>query len=385
MQDRTDNPDKQAKKRVNALVIALLVISGVIAALMTVLTIIVGISAFARPPVTEKEEYAALTEKYKYNAVELHDDIGNRYGSAFVYTRQNGELYLFTNYHITGDDVSAISARFYGRNSYEKQGLLELVGYSREYDVSLLKTSTFPENPYVDIRAAGVKASVKQGAKILCLGNNLGYGIQAQNGIISTPCLVTNPQKQNHDGEPAYTIAVIGACAPLNSGNSGAAVYDLDGFLVGMNTWKVTSNAAGEAVCDTCYLTPANVLHAMFEILVGGGTSGIVDFPAVTMQSGEGGTLYVQSIHANFKFKDYKLTVDRVDSTGTRSLQVGDVILSFGSVAVEPNNFALVVGELFHYNVWGVGEKLTLKVLRNGKEISVALDELKHIRKGMSR
>ena len=381
MENRTDNTDSNAKKAkgLNALMIALVSVFGAIAVLMIALIVTVTVTSLSRTePKPNTDEFVELVGRYKYNAVELYDSVGNRYGSAFVYTRDGETLYLFTNYHVTGEDTSALQARFYGRNAFEKTGELEQIGYSKEYDISLLKTKIFPENPYVDIRAQGVVRSATQGAKILCLGNNLGYGIQAQNGIVSTPCIVTNPQK-SHDGEPSYTIAVIGACAPLNSGNSGAAVYDLSGGLVGMNTWRVTTNSAGDAVCDTCYLTPAPVMAAMFETMVGNAHSGEVDFPTVVMQTGDGGSLYVQALHTLFVFEDYKLTVKRIDATGTDKLSVGDVVTQIGSLKVEPNNFAAIVGELFNYNVWGSGDKLTLKVVRDSKETEITTDELRRV------
>ena len=379
MEKPCDNTDNGKSGKQGALLTALLSLFGLIAALLIALIVIVGISAFrSEPPVADNEIYAELADKYKYNAVELYDGVANVYSSAFVYTASGDEMYLFTNYHVSGDDVSSLCARFYGRNSYEKAGELELVGYDPYYDVALLKTATFPANPYADIRSVGTATAVA-GGRILCLGNNLGYGIQAQNGIISTPSLVTNPQKSVHDSA-LYTVAVIGACAPLNSGNSGAAVYDMKGRLVGMNTWRVTANAAGDAVCDTCYLTPAPVIAAMYDVLVGNGQSGPVDFPMLTLRAGEYGTMYIQALHVEIKFVDFKLRVTRIDSTGTRLLSEGDEITSIGERKVEPCDFVSIVGELYKYNTWGTGEKLTLTILRGGEEMKIVLDELGRVK-----
>ncbi len=233
-----ENTDNKKSGKPNVLITALLSLFALIAALLIALIVMAGVSIFRNSDggKGESEIYAEIYEKYKYNAVEIYDGVRNIYGSAFAYTTDENEMYLFTNYHVSGEDVSSLCARFYGRTSYEKAGELELIGYDPYYDIALLKTDRFPENPYVDIRANGV-AAAKTGGKILCLGNNLGFGIQAQNGIVSTPSLVTNPQKSIHNSA-LYTVAVIGVCAPFNSGNSGAAVYDMNGGLVGMNTWR---------------------------------------------------------------------------------------------------------------------------------------------------
>ena len=376
-----ENTDNKKSGKPNVLITALLSLFALIAALLIALIVMAGVSIFRNSDggKGESEIYAEIYEKYKYNAVEIYDGVRNIYGSAFVYTTDENEMYLFTNYHVSGEDVSSLCARFYGRTSYEKAGELELIGYDPYYDIALLKTDCFPENPYVDIRANGV-AAAKTGGKILCLGNNLGFGIQAQNGIVSTPSLVTNPQKSIHNSA-LYTVAVIGVCAPFNSGNSGAAVYDMNGGLVGMNTWRVTTNSAGESVCDTCYLTPASVIAAMYDVLVKNEQNGLVDFPTLSLTAGEYGTMYIQALHTEMKFVDFKLTVTHIDSTGTKLLSEGDEITEIGGLKVEPCDFVSVVGELYKYNTWGDGEKLTLTVIRGGNEIKITVGELGGIKR----
>ena len=376
-----ENTDNKKSGKPNVLITALLSLFALIAALLIALIVMAGVSIFRNSDggKGESEIYAEIYEKYKYNAVEIYDGVRNIYGSAFVYTTDENEMYLFTNYHVSGEDVSSLCARFYGRTSYEKAGELELIGYDPYYDIALLKTDCFPENPYVDIRANGV-AAAKTGGKILCLGNNLGFGIQAQNGIVSTPSLVTNPQKSIHNSA-LYTVAVIGVCAPFNSGNSGAAVYDMNGGLVGMNTWRVTTNSAGESVCDTCYLTPASVIAAMYDVLVKNEQNGLVDFPTLSLTAGEYGTMYIQALHTEIKFVDFKLTVTHIDSTGTKLLSEGDEITEIGGLKVEPCDFVSFVGELYKYNTWGDGEKLTLTVIRGGNERKITVGELGGIKR----
>lgn len=318
----------------------------------------------------EDEPYLSVIDSYKYNAVEIQ--ASGSFGTAFVYTFDGETMYLITNRHVAGEEQAFISARFYGRNSFESAGKIEIVGYNNEYDIAVLKTQTYPQHPYADIRKENkIVSAAVQGAEILCLGNNLGYGIQAQNGIVSRDSLVKNVF--------GNVIAVVPLCAPLNSGNSGAAVYDLSGRLVGMNTWQVIENSAGNPVNDMCYLTPAPIIAAVFDNLIGRNLTGEASLPTVTMNEGNYGTLSVYDIRTTFFFDEFQLKVKSVEALGTRELKAGDVIKKFGDAEVSPCNYPSVLGELFLYNAAGKGKPLTLTIERGGVGMTVSLNELKHI------
>lgn len=319
----------------------------------------------------DNDLYQGVVDKYKYNAVELR--LGSSYGTAFVYTFDGAEMYLITNFHVSGAEPAFLSARFYGKNSYNPEGNIEILGYNEAYDVSVLRTRLYPKNPYVDLKKEGnVVQAPAAGTNILCLGNNLGYGIQAQNGIVSKDSLVKNIY--------GNVIAVVPVCAPLNSGNSGAAVYDMNGALIGMNTWQVLANSANNDVHDMCYLTPAPIIDAVFESVVKrGGDGTAAALPFTVMTEGNGGTLRIQDVRTTLFFEDYLLKVKSVEALGTRELADGDVIKKFGSITVTPCNFPSVLGELYRYHGSGTGEALTLVVERNGAERTVSLQELKRI------
>ena len=90
--------------------------------------------------------------------------------------------------------------------------------------------------------------------------------------------------------------------------------------------------------------------------------------------------MYIQALHVEIKFVDFKLRVTRIDSTGTRLLSEGDEITSIGERKVEPCDFVSIVGELYKCNTWGTGEKLTLTILRGGEEMKIVLDELGRVK-----
>ncbi len=379
--ENTDNRNNRKKIDFRFITVVVLCAISTAAFITSVVLLAVNLSGREKPPAPAIGSYEQLAQTYKYNAVEVK--CGDLYGSAFVYTIVGKDMYLFTNYHVVRPSFDNVALRFYGRSAHNPAADVEVVGYDKEYDIALLRTRNYPENEYVDLKKNGLIAeTANMGAEILCLGNNLGHGIQAQNGIVSNGSLVRSI-KDDETGSDKIR-AVVGVCAPLNSGDSGAAVFDLNGRLVGMNTWKVTQNSSGEKVDDTCYLTPAPIIAAAYENLVTRELNGEIPFPVTLWQSNTGGTvnnygkLYIHDLKVVLAFVDMKLTVTGADALAT--LKEGDVIKQFGRLQVTANNFPSLIGELFNYSTDGSGEKLKLTVVRGGSKTEVVIDSMKSVR-----
>lgn len=348
-------------------------------ALFIASTVLLLLSLYRKPTFSDApNKLSAVYETYKYNAVELKNESAGLTATAFVYTRNGDELFLVTNLHVSGTDPSTLRARFYGKTSFYLAGNVTLAAYNAVYDIAVLKTKLFPDNPYVDMRKENaVEYAANYAEEIICLGNNLGFGIQVQNGIISSQCIVVNP----HDpGRITDAVATIGVCAPLNSGDSGAPVIGANGKLVGMQTWRVDYNGANKPVDSTCWITPAPIIAAAVENVISRGMTGEADFPIFGMTSGEYGTLRIHDIRTTLKFDDFRLKVNSVEALGTSVLKEGDIIKKFGLVEVRGCNFVPVIGELFMYNAAGKGKPLTLTIERGGVETTVTIEELKGVR-----
>lgn len=121
-----------------------------------------------------------------------------------------------TNLHVVRDSES-IKAILQDRREYEA----EVVFRSERFDIALLKLDGASELPAVEFRGSNELAV---GEPALAIGNPFGMGQVASSGIISGFF--------NHGSRGIF----VQTDAPIHSGNSGGALTDSDGRVIGMVT-----------------------------------------------------------------------------------------------------------------------------------------------------
>lgn len=196
----------------------------------------------------------------------------------------------------------------------------------------------------------------------MAIGNALG---QFQNtvtaGIISGHG--RNLQAADDSGNTVENLEdLFQTDAAINEGNSGGPLVNLDGEVIGINT-AVAGNAEGIG-----FAIPINDVTGLIETVK---KTGKLQRPYI-------GVVYVPL--TNDIAKDYSLSVDRgayIAPAGDvgrtpimpgspaeeAGLKEGDIITKINNTAIDQNNSlsALV-------NKYKVGDKITLTVLRDGKE-----------------
>ena len=123
---------------------------------------------------------------------------------------------VITNLHVVRGSES-IMAVLNDRREYEA----EIVFQSERFDIALLKLAGASELPAVEFREANELAV---GEPALAIGNPFGMGQVASSGIISGFF--------NHGSKGIF----VQTDAPIHSGNSGGALTDSDGRVIGMVT-----------------------------------------------------------------------------------------------------------------------------------------------------
>lgn len=101
------------------------------------------------------------------------------------------------------------------------------------------------------------------GDLVLAIGDPFGVGQTVTNGIISALNRTANPS-----GEAAS--AYIQTDAAINPGNSGGALVDMDGDLIGVNSFILSRSGASAGVG---FAIPAALVRRVVETAVGGGRS----------------------------------------------------------------------------------------------------------------
>lgn len=311
----------------------------------------------------EDDHLIGLCELLLPNVVELR--YGSSFATGFLYTDYDGDAIYVTNFHIGGGDTfeaGFVDARFFGETSFRKEEMTVL-GHARYYDVVFLRSKTRPQNA-IDLRAKQ-SSDLRMGQRVLAIGNGMGTGLAAAEGIIAQPDKIVTV---GDSVVPAVQIS-----APINAGNSGSPLFNMKGELIGLNFAQTTSLAGSDRFVDgVSYSLPIGLVDALFAAAVNnpGGAIPYTDTVLLTEKSASKefsaflkyGNVYVRK-------DDTGLRVTGKGATALSALEADDYIESVGGVVV--SGYGQLVIEMLRYGETGTGEALSFGVLRGGEHTTV--------------
>mgnify|MGYP006268789749 CR=1 FL=1 len=152
-------------------------------------------------------------------------------GSGILVRRDDDTVYVLTNDHVAGD-ADEISITLHDERSYTAR----LIGADPNRDLALLAFETEEDVPIAQL---GDSDAVAVGDLVLAVGNPLGFASTVTSGIVSA----VERQGPRRSGMPLLTD-YIQTDAAINRGNSGGPLVNLQGEVVGMNTW-IASQSGG--------------------------------------------------------------------------------------------------------------------------------------------
>lgn len=172
-------------------------------------------------------------------------------GSGFIYSTDG---YIITNYHVIQDSDS-ISVSFYDGSSMDAQ----LVGYDESNDIAVLKVDTKDLKPVI----LGDSDNLNVGDTVMAIGNPLGeltFSLTA--GTVSAL-----------DREVTFsrgiTMNLIQTDCAINSGNSGGALFNLYGEVVGITNAKYSGNSnSGASIDNIGFAIPMNQVREMIDSII---------------------------------------------------------------------------------------------------------------------
>jgi serine protease Do len=152
-------------------------------------------------------------------------------GSGIIVQREGERIYVLTNNHVAGS-ADQITVTLHDGRTYEGS----IVGNDPNRDLALL---VFETDESVPIARLGDSNAVQVGDFVMAVGNPLGFESTVTSGIVSA----VERQGPSRSGMPLLTD-YIQTDAAINRGNSGGALVNLDGEVIGMNTW-IASQSGG--------------------------------------------------------------------------------------------------------------------------------------------
>jgi serine protease Do len=168
--------------------------------------------------------------------------------------------FIVTNFHVIDGarriqvtlDKNALPAL---TSSYRKDaGVLEasVVGAVPEADFAVLKVNA-RDLPTLDF---GQSTALRQGQLVIALGSPMGLRNSVSMGIISSV------ERQVDEQNP---LLLIQTDAAINAGSSGGPLVDIDGRLVGINTFIITAGGGNEGLG---FAIPSNMVRFFYEQII---------------------------------------------------------------------------------------------------------------------
>lgn len=290
--------------------------------------------------------------------------IFNRGGSSTATAQGSGVIitsdgYILTNNHV----VNSSSSSSYYEIGEASKVTVKLYNDDTEYEAKIIGTDAQTDLAVIkidktDLIAAelGNSDSVQVGEFCMAVGNALGLGDSVTSGIVSA----VNREVTDSDGN---TYTAIQTDAAINSGNSGGALVNSKGQVIGINTLKIS----GTGVEGVGFAIPINSTKDIYEQLI---QYSKVKRPYIGI-TGRNLTQELASQN-NLVVGIYVQSIDEFSAAEKAGIQVGDVIIEADDTKITTMD---ELNEL--KNKKKIGDTMKLKIYRDGrtKDVTVTLQE----------
>lgn len=293
--------------------------------------------------------------------IEIKYNVSSFWGNSEATATGSGVIisedgYIITNNHVVSTETS--SSSFY--TITEAKGLtVKLYGDEKEYEAKIIGTDAYTDLAVIKIDATGLTPAVlgdsdelQVGEFAMAIGNPLGMDFTVTSGIISA----VNREVSASDGTSYLAIQTDAA---INSGNSGGALVNLKGEVIGINNLKLS----GEGIEGIGFAIPINSTTDVVNQLIEFKT---VKRPyiGVTGQGIDSSITEIYGLPAGVSVKE----VEEGSPADKAGLQKGDIITKIESKEVS------TVTELNKVKyTYKIGDTVTLTILRNGQEQEIKL------------
>ncbi|OQX34840.1 MAG: hypothetical protein B0D91_11780 [Oceanospirillales bacterium LUC14_002_19_P2] len=293
--------------------------------------------AIRRPPA--ELDNPLLHDAYSYNRVPRRQRIQSSLGSGVI-VRPEG--YILTNNHVIAGADDIIIALQDGRETHAT-----IIGTDPETDLAVLKIQldNLPSIPWADSQ------TIRTGDVALAIGNPFGLGQTVSMGIISAT--QRNLRLSTYEN-------FIQTDAAINIGNSGGALVNARGELVGISTALLTSDGGSEGLG---FAIPSNLANLVLTSIIEEGrvvrgwlgieSQALTPELASAFGLAPGNGILISGIYDN-------------SPASEAGLQRGDVIISINNM--DANDGKQIMNQVANLHP---GSEVPITVLRGGETVSL--------------
>ena len=255
--------------------------------------------------------------------------------------------YIITNYHVIENSTEVIVTTNDNRE-YEA----EIIGFDEVNDIAVLKIDTDSNLDYIFF---GDSDSTLIGEWVLAVGNPYNLNSTVTAGIISSKSRDLNEFDQKNQ-------SFIQTDAAVNFGNSGGALVNIQGELIGINTLiqSMTGGYVGYS-----FAVPSNTVRKIFEDILeyGDVQKGLLGGRGVALRSS-----YSKQLKIDETEGFYIDVIEPGYGADNAGLQKGDIIKSVDDVKI--NRFSDLSGYLSSKRP---GDEVIVKYIRDKKLITASV------------
>ncbi|MBS7616273.1 trypsin-like peptidase domain-containing protein [Candidatus Bathyarchaeota archaeon] len=286
-------------------------------------------------------------------------------GSGFVYNH-TGQMVIITNYHVIEDAIN-ITVTFIDGDGYAAT----VLGYDPYADLAVLST-TAPQSELKPLEIIS-SSTLEVGDIVVAVGNPYGLAGSMSIGIVSA--LGRTITEEETGGYPIADI--IQTTTPLNPGNSGGPLLNLQGQVIGITT-AIISDSQGLG-----FAIPSNTILREISLLI---TYGYYDQHPWLGISGVDMTYEIaQAMNTNVT---YGVLITQVISDspadkaglkgGTQTVLVSGEYVTIGGDVITAINGTKITStdELSAYleEHTAPGQTITLTIVRSNQAVNVSVE-----------
>lgn len=272
-------------------------------------------------------------------------------GSGVIIDSKKG--YILTNNHVI-ENANTIKIQLNDGKEIDA----EIVGQDSKTDIALLKIKNLEknENRNINLKSINIADSdkLKVGDFAVAIGNPFGLGQTATLGIISA----LGRSGLNIEGLENF----IQTDASINRGNSGGALVNLNGELIGINTAILAPEGGNIGIG---FAIPSNMAKSLSDQIIKNGKvkRGVLGIKGTEMTSDIAKALKIQEQKGAFVSE-----VIPNSAAEKAKIQSGDIIISINKKKI--NSFSELRVKI---GTSEIGKRILIGLLRNGKFIETCV------------
>ena len=270
-------------------------------------------------------------------------------GSGVIVRKTGNKLYILTNNHVVGN-ADEINVTLSDGRVFDA----ELVGKDPRKDLALVM---FTSNENIPVARIGNSDDVTVGDWVIAVGNPMGFESTVTAGIVSAV---------GRESIPGLGVAqltdYIQTDAAINQGNSGGALVNIRGEVIGINTW-IASQTGGNVGLG--FAIPVNNATKAIDDFI---RTGKVEYGWLGVNISDPSYEFMKEMDLEGREGAFVYDVFRKSPADKAGILPGDLITHVNGKALDDSNDLINIvadlpaGRFSTFTIVRQGENLTLNV-----------------------